>query len=56
MADELGLDPERANAMLREFLLERRRGRLAVMGHGGAAQEELIRSAERGFGTEEVES
>ena len=54
MADELGLEPERANALLGEFLLERRKGRLAVMGHGGAAQEELIRSVERGLGTEEV--
>jgi glycerol-3-phosphate dehydrogenase len=54
MADELGLDPERASSLLREFLLERRKGRLAVMGHGGAAQEELIRCAERGFEVEEV--
>ncbi len=56
MADELGLGPDQADALLRQFVLERRKGRLAVMGHGGAAQEELIRSAGRGFGTGEVES
>jgi glycerol-3-phosphate dehydrogenase len=55
IADELGLAPAQADALLREFLLERRRGRLAVASHGGAAQEELIRSAERGLAAGEVE-
>lgn len=52
LAEELGLDPARADRLIRDFILERRKGRLAVAGHGSAAQEELIRSAERGLGGE----
>jgi glycerol-3-phosphate dehydrogenase len=52
LAEELGLEPGAADRLLAEFIRERRRGRLAVMGHGGAAQEELIRSAERGLAGE----
>jgi len=50
IADELGLDPSRADALLGRFARERRDGRMAVVGHGGAAQEEMIRSAARGLG------
>ena len=49
LADELELDPAQADRLLREFVLQRRKGRMAVIDHGAAAQEELIRSAERGL-------
>ncbi len=49
LADELDLDPAQADRLLREFVLQRRKGRMAVIDRGAAAQEELIRSAERGL-------
>lgn len=49
IAEETGLDPRRADRMLREFLEERDDGMLPVLRRGGAAQEEMNRSVARGF-------
>ncbi len=47
LAQELGLTPTRSDAMLHEFIVERRKGGEALVGRMGAAQEELNRSAFR---------
>jgi glycerol-3-phosphate dehydrogenase len=52
LADELGLDPATADRLMVEFIRNRLRGRLAVVTHGGAAQEELIRSVQLGLAGE----
>ncbi len=54
LADELGLDAAGEIRVLREFLRERLFGRLAVLTHGGAAQEELSRTMALGLTGGEV--
>ena len=49
LADEIGLDPRIADRMLGEFIRERDDGMLPVVRRGGAAQEEMNRSAVRGL-------
>ena len=49
LADELGLEPRIADRMLGEFLGERDAGMQPVVRRGGAAQEEMNRSAVRGL-------
>jgi len=49
LADEIGLDPRAADRMLGEFMKERDDGMLPVLRRGGAAQEEMNRSAGRGL-------
>jgi glycerol-3-phosphate dehydrogenase len=49
LAEETGLDLQRADRMLREFLEERDDGMLPVLRQGGAAQEEMNLAVARGF-------